>query len=139
MTAEEHDTAPAAISTEITTRRARLLVDANPSTTLDYLNVLEGNAQRADAHLTLRYVPDKQILSPVSFNAYLAALDSSATESLESLAVAILEDVNNEVVPRWVQIAARRTADTGDTQTVLIEDRQPKWDNPALLARLARY
>lgn len=139
MTAEEQDTEIAAISTEITTRRARLRVDANPSATLDYLNVLEGNAHCADAHLTLRYVPDKQILLPVSFNEYLSALSVSADESLERLAVAVLEDINNEVVPRWVQIAARRTADTGDTQTILIEDRQPKWENPALLARLARY
>jgi 7-cyano-7-deazaguanine reductase len=139
MITEEHEAALAVVSTEITTRRARLRVVANPSSTLDYLNILEGNAHRSDAQLTLRYVPDKQILAPVSFKDYLAALGSSETESLECLAVAVLEDINNEVVPRWVQIAARRTADSGNTQTILIEDRQPKWDNRSLLARLARY
>lgn len=139
MTLDDNGTEMTAVLTAITTRRSRLAIDANPSAVLDYLNLLEGNAQRADAHITLRYVPDKQILSPVAFNEYLAALDNFATESLECLAVAILEDINNEVVPRWVQIVARRTAATDDTQTVLIEDRQPKWDNPALLARLARY
>jgi len=40
-------------------------------------------------------------------------------------------------VPRWVQIVAARTG--GTDHQVIIEDRQPKWDNPALLARLERY
>ncbi len=121
------------------TRRALLSVDHNPSTTLDYLDMLEGHAQGASARITLRYVPDKLTLSPSAFADYLDALNVFAAKPLENLAVAILEDINNEVVPRWVQIVAVRGVGEEAGHRVLIEDRQPKWDNPPLLARLERY
>lgn len=116
-------------------RRDRLKVAANPGTALDYLNVLRAEAPGAEALVTLRYVPDKLTLESQTFADYLTAFESYSDKALEELAIAILEDINNEVVPRWVQVTAVRTH--GDTtHRVLVEDRQPKWDNPALLARL---
>ena len=54
----------------------------------------------------------------------------------------ILDDVNNEVVPRWVQVTVTAPGDRAagvDGHGVMLEDRQPRWDNPALLSRLERY
>ena len=74
-----------------------------------------------------------------AFARYLAAFEQGSEKTLEQLAIAVLEDINNEVVPRWVQIVATRDSGGETEQHVLIEDRQPKWDNAALLARLERY
>ncbi|MCH8835488.1 MAG: hypothetical protein IH925_06035, partial [Proteobacteria bacterium] len=54
----------------------------------------------------------------------------------------ILDDINNEVVARWVQVALSvpNGALPGvGNHGVMLEDRQPKWDNAALLSRLRRY
>ena len=71
-----------------------------------------------------------------------AALGGLDWKTLEAVAVAVLDDVNNEVVPRWVQVAVSyENADAGERErhAVLIEDRQPGWDNPSLLARLPAH
>ena len=48
----------------------------------------------------------------------------------------MLDDVNNELIPRWAQVELTAgPGDAGDCHGVIIEDRQPGWDNPALLAR----
>lgn len=120
-------------------RRAKLETEPNPDLSVDYLSVLRGKASSAGTTVTLRYVPDKLTLPTEAFAAYLTTFEGLMTESLEALALAALGDINNEVVPRWVQIVATRTdAGTADHQ-VIVEDRQPKWDNAALLARLERY
>ncbi|MCZ6466802.1 MAG: hypothetical protein O6829_05960, partial [Alphaproteobacteria bacterium] len=90
----------------------------------------------------VRYVPDKLIIDPAAFGRYLGALGTLPWESLETVAVTILDDINNEIVARWVQVAlsAPNGAHPGlDNHGVMLEDRQPKWDNPALLSRLRRY
>ena len=90
----------------------------------------------------MRYVPDKLIIDPAAFGRYLGALGTLPWESLEKVAVTILDDINNEVVARWVQVALSAPNGTHpgvDSHGVMLEDRQPKWDNPALLSRLRRY
>lgn len=128
-----------------TERRAHLAITARPGGgRLDYVISLDGEVETAAAGaplaVTLRYVPDKWVVDPTSFARYLAAL-GGGPETVEALAVAILEDVNNEAVPRWIQLAAT-TGGAGERAGrigVLIEDRQPKWDNPALLSRLRAF
>lgn len=128
---------------DLNARRAPLATAASPgSSRLDYVVSLTGRvahaAYPAPLAIVLRYVPDRWTLDPASFARYLDALDDAGLATLEAVGVAILEDVNNEVVPRWIQVAAA----TGDEDEpagrlgVLLEDRQPKWDNPALLSRL---
>ena len=54
----------------------------------------------------------------------------------------ILDDINNEVVARWVQITVSSPDPTDSAlefHGIVLEDRQPKWDNPALLSRLKRF
>jgi 7-cyano-7-deazaguanine reductase len=90
----------------------------------------------------LRYVPDKLIFDAESFTPYLESLTSpDAWISLEASAAHILDDVNNEIVPRWIQVTLTRTpdADLSSSHSVMLEDRQPKWDNSALLGRVGAF
>ena len=128
-------------------RRDLIVANPNPETRLDYVVRLEGHmAGGPDGTTTTSvgvcYVPDKAVLDPGAFGRYLEALATQSWSSLEEVATVILDDINNEVVARWVQVrvSAPQPAHPGvDTYGVMLEDRQPKWDNPALLARLERY
>ena len=124
-------------------RRELLATAPNPGERHDYMVVLEGSFtlegsdQRVNA--ALRYVADRRVLPLDAFGAYLESLNGGAWPSLEAVALVMLGDVNNELIPRWVQI--RLVAGTGDLgdlgkrHSVIIEDRQPGWDDPTLLAR----
>lgn len=119
-------------------RRELLAVAANPAPRLDYLVALVGDlaGELGEVRLTVRYVPDRLILAPPAFVAYLAALGGAEWPSLEALAAAVLDDLNNELVARWVQVAAEAEAAAGLRHVVVLEDRQPRWDNRVLLERL---
>ncbi len=127
-------------------RRGLLATQSNPGSRLDYVSALDGRIASAGdakpATVGVRYVPDKRILDPATFGRYLEALGTLGWASLEEVAVTILDDINNEVVTRWVQVAVS-APDGGhpgvDNHGVVLEDRQPSWDNPALLSRLRRY
>lgn len=118
-------------------RREILRTRTNPQTGLDYLVALD--AATADHAIRLQYVPDKLLLLPEIFDAYLSALTAPGDLPVEELAIAIIEDINNEVVPRWVQVQIERCKAGAETSVgryrVLIEDRQPNWDNPQIIAR----
>ncbi|MCP5369029.1 MAG: hypothetical protein H6907_12795 [Hyphomicrobiales bacterium] len=115
-------------------RRAALVTRPNPDRRHDYLVTLRGSLGTG-AGLRLRYVPDKLVIEAPSLNAYLLRLADMDWKGLEHLAVCVLEDVNNETVARWIQVEVTM-GDGLAGHSVLLEDRQPKWDNPALLARL---
>ena len=126
-------------------RRDLLVTEPNPDGRLDYVVSLEERAPLAGdgtMHLGLRYVPDRLILQSGTLARYLQALAGLQWNSLEEVAVIIRDDVNNEVVPRWLQVtlsAADAVAGHEGGHGVMLEDRQPKWDNPALLSRLRLY
>jgi len=122
-----------------TDRRAHLERAPNPAVARDYLTMLDGMARDLRARITVRYIPGKDILTPCSFRRCLDALGDDAKQSPERLAILVLDDFNNEIVPRWVQIRVARPGDGESNHHVLIEDRQPNWDNPALLARLEKF
>lgn len=119
-------------------RREILATRANPKTGLDYLVAIDTAASSGRA-VQLRYVPDKLLLRPEAFDAYLRTLTSASEMPAEELALAIIEDINNEVVPRWVQVQIEASAGGREPKSnayrVLIEDRQPNWDNPQIIAR----
>lgn len=126
-------------------RRKLLVAEVNPDANLDYLTALDGEiaslkgCAAGAASIRLVYVPDKAVLPPAGFSRYLEALGKETWESLEGVAVTILGDINNEVVPRWVRVrvAAESVHLPGVTaHTVMAEDRQPGWDNPTLLSGL---
>lgn len=116
-------------------RRALLATTEAPATRLDYLAFLTGEA--GPVEIEISYVPDKRLLAPAAFSAYLAMTAGETEHALEALALAILDDVNNELVPRWVRVTARLGETAGRPRhRVLVEDRQPKWNNPSLLSRI---
>jgi len=128
---------------DMRTRREPLATITSPGNRVDFVVSLSGRVAHplhpAPLAVAIRYVPDKWILSPAAFLGYLKNLETPELTSLEAVGVAVLDDINNEVVPRWVQVAVRCAADGSgghETHGVLLEDRQPRWDNPALLSRL---
>ena len=131
---------------DIHKRRILLLFERNPDIKLDYVISITGHmatpGEVDSSAIHLRYVPDKAILNPASFGRYLDALGTLAWKTLEEVAAAILNDVNNELITRWLQvsISAPDQVHHGiDRHEVLLEDRQPNWDNAGLLSRLKRH
>jgi len=123
-----------------------------------------GRALRAWTTVRLRYLPDRLILTSSAFSAYLVALPaalslapaaesapasvpvvpaSAASEAAEArlaaLAAVVVEDVANEVLPLWLQLTlvSRPAGEGGSPWRLVVEDRQPGWDDPAWLARIA--
>ena len=115
-------------------RRSCLIAVANPAPWHDYLVCWTGGLA-CGTRLVIDYVPDRLVLAPEAVAAYLAALEAAPRNGLESLVVMVLDDLNNELVPRWVQVAAHRRLES-IRHAVTADDRQPDWDNPTLLARL---
>ena len=127
-------------------RRSRLTTAPNPGGRHDYMVSIEATAWFMGAErpvtVTLLYIPDRLVLPPGKFSAYLEALDGCAWPTPEAAAAAVLADVNNELIPRWVQVRLDAAAGRGngpggaERHGVILEDRQPGWDNPDLLGRL---
>lgn len=123
-------------------RRAVLHVTDNPDRSLDYVVTLAGNLPACEhaQSIMLRYIPDRKILDATAFAQYLEAVSKATWDSPEDLAVTVLTDVNNEIIGRWMQISLS-TPDQHNpitTHGVVLEDRQPGWDNPSLIGRLER-
>ena len=82
--------------------------------------------------LTVEYVPDRLLLAAAAFPAYLESLQRTAWPALEGLTTTVLDDLNNQLVPRWVRVSGRFDAD-GVRHHATVNDRQPGWDNPGLI------
>ena len=128
-------------------RRALLAVEPNPDGRLDYVVDIKGEvagpaASKIQIMVTLRYIPDKFVLTPGSFGQYLRMIETLHLGSLEVLATTILNDLNNELVSRWlsVSLASPAAIHPGvQSHSVTLEDRQPNWNNQGLLSRLRPY
>ena len=122
----------------------RIETAENPNPRVDYLVLLESDGGPEGTHVALRYVPDKLVVRAAAFRAYLDGLEdvAGAPNAPERLALRILHDLNDEVIPRWIQITVTAQAPgaeacpaAGDGHRVLVEDKQPKWENAALIAQ----
>ena len=126
-------------------RRRLLASEPNPGAQLDYLVILDaelGSIGAVDVHVRIAYVPDRDIVQPGALEAYLALTSKQPWLSLEALALAVLDDINNEIVPRWIMVQLKGGRRVGEPQRikhgVTVEDRQPGWANAELLAQLER-
>ncbi len=127
-------------------RRQNLAPTVNPEKTIDYVATLTGSLPPSgtigQVSVVLRYVPDALIATPAGFIGYLRALREVDWETHEALATTILGDVSNELVPRWTQVVTRHAGGEGPGTApghqVMMEDRQPNWDNPSLLGLLPK-
>jgi hypothetical protein len=124
---------PAAAMTPPEQRRARLALRPNPAERLTYQVSLRAGADQGSAlfaWILVDYVPDRVLLDPLAFADYAALLSLQTWQGLEALGVAVLDDLNNELVPRWVRVTVR-AARTGQAPSlrhdVVLEDWQPSW------------
>ncbi|OSQ39666.1 hypothetical protein [Thalassospira mesophila] len=131
---------------EIFERRNLLETETNPGIQFDYVVTLQselGGAQNVfPARLTLRYIPDRLILKPACLATYFQEIETIVFDNLEQAAVLLMEDFNNELIPRWINMRLNKhTADNASVQhhEATMEDRQPRWHNARLLERLERY
>ena len=126
-------------------RQSSIATTPNPIPQTDYLCHLSGKLTSSGGQSTtvdLRYVPDKWILLPAALADYLHALNTPAQEALELTAQLLLDDLNNQLVARWLQIVLTGPPEPATdiaAHRILLEDRQPQWDNPALLQRIAGF
>jgi len=115
-------------------RRDLLITTPAPQPRHDAVVILENSF--GDVHLRLRYVPDRDVLLPDSLGSYVDAIGAMDYSSFEATAQTILEDINDQVIPSWLEVTLRQS--TRDTHhEVRIEDRQPGWKDRGLLDRLA--
>lgn len=123
--------------TRLEARRAALRVRPNPAPRLTYRITLEAGLDAIPGRrvrLTVDYVPDRGVLDGAAFAAYARLLGASAWAGPEDLGVAVLDDINNEVVPRWVRVSVATDSQGGRTlpkHAVLLEDWQPTWNAEA--------
>lgn len=133
---------------DIDERRRRLQVRDNTGPGTDYVVTLNGVMMirgLADAiRFRIRYVPDKFTLDPASLDDYAAEIRGQEWSSFEEASLALFEDFNNEIVPRWIEVLAETTrlgsvrgAAAENQHSALFTDSQPDWRNPGLLDRLS--
>ena len=104
------------------------IVAAKPSRPETLLRIQSSFAP--DHRISLRYIPDRYLLPDQSFQAYLRSIPTEAWQEVHEVAFVIMDDLNNQLVPKWIQVMVET-----DCDAALIEDRQPQWQNAALLSR----
>ncbi|NVK17356.1 MAG: hypothetical protein HWE30_01525 [Methylocystaceae bacterium] len=122
---------------DINDRRALLKTSDNPNKSIDYITSLERELSAEKLRLTLRYIPDKVVLNAACFAPYMEMV-LSHSDMLEEAATIILEDLNNELVARWVQVLIYKGKGQENQHCVILEDQQPQWSNPHLMARISK-
>lgn len=122
---------------DLAQRRSLIAIKDNPNRVNDYIITFQTTCPRTARRLRLRYVPDKVIINTAEIDAYFTHLFDLPDYSLEQTANALLEDMNNELVARWIQVFGEEEPHQTITHNIVIEDRQPQWDNPHLLTRIA--
>jgi hypothetical protein len=118
-------------------RLALLRHRSNPRADMDYVVTFDGRTVSGSG-VQIAYVPDRLLLRADALDAYLAAFSADATADAEPLALDILDDIGNEIVPRWVRVVLSMPRDAAGARMhrVIAEDRQPNWDNPHILANV---
>ena len=123
---------------DILDRRELLITQQNPDMTIDYLVSLEGHIKRPREDIVIikvSYVPDEQILKKSSLIGYFEAVSQEAFPSLEFAGILLLNDLCNELVPRWLMITlSQDTKVDYQRHEIRLHDRQPNWNNPQLLS-----
>lgn len=114
-------------------RRALIETEPAPHPRHDAIVTLSGTFN--DKVLRLRYVPDRDLVLPASLTTYLESAMKDNASSLEALSQIILEDINDQLIPSWLEVSLIDKSGTF-AHEVRIEDRQPHWKDRGLLDRL---
>jgi len=111
-------------------RRATLTRRPNPDPRHDY--VVELAAVAPDGlRVRVRYIPDREVLEAGGLARRLRVTTGSPPEMT---ALDLIDDLLNELLPRWVEVGVER--DGPPAERVIVEERRPDWDNPELTRRL---
>ncbi len=129
---------------DVQERRALLTCDSNPNYMSDYLVSLGGRLTIVDHPIfdvRVTYVPDHFLLNANSLHSYLTILGSFPEMTPERSGKTLLEDTNNELVPRWVRVTliGRPEVATSESYRCLFQDSQPNWTNQALTAAAVQF
>lgn len=120
-------------------RRLLLHAEPNPDRRIDYVCSLGTNVDAIVAgstlQITLRYVPDRVILTPASLNDYLDKISILEWPSLEDFAVTVLNDINDELIARWIEVSLAANT-KGIRHDVVLSEQQPDWEDQGILSRL---
>ena len=122
-------------------RRALIAVTDNTEQRHDYLSMIVEDIEIPGVNtvnVVLRYVPDRFVLEVSSWHRYLTAVGSEGPATLEAFAADLLSDASDVIIARWIEIAVTVAGSEGSRQIVVINDRQPGWDNQPFLDRLVR-
>jgi 7-cyano-7-deazaguanine reductase len=118
-------------------RRACLTRTANPAPDHDRITILSGELPTSSQldggpiHVDLRFIADRDVIAPAALATYFQAAARESHATLEAYADLVLDDLNNELVPRWIWLRLQ----CGGHQ-VIQQDQQPGWDNTGLLATI---
>ena len=118
--------------------RDHLSTSQNPYRHKEYSISLSQKISRhgQEYQIHLCYVPDKLLLCPESWAGYLDFAFVNTPDSPETLAHDILEDIMDQIIPRWVKINLHQNENKfGQTVQIKVEDFQPGWKNDRLLQR----
>lgn len=122
-----------------TQRRALFDTLPNPNRALDYIITLKATNLDGSINIQVRYVPDRLILAAHSFSSYISLLLDGATQPIEQSATTLIEDIHDELVTRWINVSLEQDKKDSTQHSVVMEERQPQWDNPQLLQRLKSF
>jgi 7-cyano-7-deazaguanine reductase len=101
----------------------------NPAPHHDYLIEWAGEAPGGNG-LKVRYVPDRDVITR---QGWLELLDALPAENAEAVAITLLGKLDDMLLARWIEVSVF----TENGHRVVIEDRQPGWQNAVFLSRLA--
>lgn len=122
---------------DLNERRAELGITGNSNSSTDYIVSFKLSLPDSTIDVHIKYIPDKAVILSNALPAYARALSQCGYSTIEKLANIILDDINNEAVPRWVQVTINHTNTNQIEHSIVIEDKQPQWDNPHLMARMS--
>ena len=113
--------------------QTRLILEVMPAPAPGRTSMITLSSILTDAlALAINYVPDQSVLTRASFDAYVRALESAPATTPEALAALVVDDIANELVPKWLRVTVDRRSGGVVNHSVTVEDRQPGWDHPPL-------
>ncbi len=131
------------LASEVVDQRITIPTRENPRKNRDYILMLKnvrsfallGDGVNHELSIKIRYVPDRLICDTRKIESYFSSIASQPCSGLEELANAIADDFSNELIPRWISVDLTVPVN-GIVHNTHVEDKQPLWNNPAMLLQV---
>ena len=126
-------------------RQSHLEVSPAPKSMVAYVCSIayngDSNENGLSLHVFLHFIPDCFTLSHQQLKKHiLFCIPMLAHCNLNEYMLCLLDDLNDILIPKWLQLSVQMRQENNHlVESFLIEDRQPRWDHPSLLARIASY